>query len=124
MAKKRVVTLAITLGLFLLYVMMGSIAMYGTAREYVYPRFSRAMLVFTMVYVLGGCILQTLGHRKATLLLGTFSFLALCALLYYSTRWYDFAIFGLCMFLVLKRSTNLCDPSCTLEESKPSIKTE
>lgn len=124
MTKKRVITLAITLGLFLLYVLMGSIAMYGTAREYVYPRFSRAMIVVTMIYVLGGCILQTFGHTKATLALGTIAFISLCALLYYSTRWYDFAIFGLCMFLVLKRSTNLCDVDCNLEKPQPSIKTE
>ena len=120
--KKRIVTLTITLVLFILYVLMGALYQYADGVSY-YPRFARAMLVITMFYVLGGCILQTLGHPKIVKLIGTIVFLLLCIFLFYSIRWYDFVIFALCMYLVLHRSSNLCDSTaCNIEEGPTAIK--
>lgn len=115
--KKRVVTLTITLMLFVLYVGIGMF------HEYIdktsdYPQFARAMLVVTMIYVLGGCILQTFGHTKVVKFIGTAVFVLLCVFLFYSRHWYDFVIFALCMILVLHRSCNLCDDSnCNISGS-------
>lgn len=106
--RKRIITLSLTLFLFLVYTLLGALYQYTNLLTD-YPRFARAMLVVTMIYVLGGCILHTLGYVKATKVLGTLVFLALCVFLFFAVMWYDFVIFVLCIYLVLHRSVNLCD---------------
>ena len=118
MLKKRIKTLSLTLALFLIYVLIGNLNIYGYIDTY--PRFARTMLVFTMIQVLGGCMLQTAGLSKLSLWLSTIVFIILCTCLFYSTKWYDFATFAVCVYIVVKRSANVCD--CMLEDIPPKQK--
>lgn len=108
--KKRIITLLTVFVLFLIYVMIGSLYIYGYIS--IYPRFCRTMLVTTMIYTFFGCVLQTIGKNKLALAGGYLSFIILCICLVYSITWYDFLVFGICTYVVLYKSSHMCDDLC------------
>lgn len=79
-----------------------------------YPLFATIMLVSTAIYVFVGCMLQTFGFKKASLVLGVAVFFIICTCLFYSVSITDFIIFFICMALVIRKSSRTCDcfPQC------------
>lgn len=73
--------------------------------------FATGMLLSTAVYIFGGCVLQTMGHRKIAIVVGMIVFFILCVFLFYSISLVDFTIFFLCMALVIRKSSHMCECS-------------
>lgn len=117
MMKKRIKTLAITFSLLLLNVLIGELWHLGIIVDY--PFFARGMLIISMVYVMGRCMLNSFGHPRASRILTIFAFLLLCVCVFYSTCMLDYAIFALSMFLLLRRASIDCECSCQHDPSDP-----
>lgn len=106
MVKKRIITLAITFALLLIYIAIGNMYQYGWTD--VYPRWARTMLVVTMIYTMGGCMLQTVGFRKASTALSVACFVVMCICLFYSSHWCDYVMFAICIAIILYRAAKHC----------------
>lgn len=108
MSKQRVVMHLLILILFILYIGLGNLYIYGVMDEY--PIFARSMLVTTLIYVIQGPITESLGFYRVSIFIGLTSFVALCLLLFYSSHWYDLVIFAPCIsVMMLHRSFNMYD---------------
>lgn len=73
--------------------------------------FATGMLLSTATYIFGGCVLQTMGHRRIAIAVGAIVFFILCIFLFYSVSLVDFTIFFLCMALVIRKSSHICECS-------------
>lgn len=63
----------------------------------------------TAIYVFGGCMLQTFGFRKLAIILGIIVFVVLCTCLFYTSSLIDYIIFFVCMALVIRKSSHVCN---------------
>lgn len=107
MIKKRVVTITITALLLIAALILG--IMHSKNIIYFNVLFSEVMLVATAIYVLGGCMLQTFGHIKLSIALGVLIFGVLCTGLFYSISALDYIIFGVCIYLLIRRQSTTCE---------------
>lgn len=110
--KKKIETIITTLCLLGLAGIVQWLNAYGKLDRY--PLFATIMLIATAIYVFVGCMLQTFGFQKASLVLGVAVFFIICTCLFYSVSIIDFIIFFICMALVIRKSSRTCDcfPSC------------
>lgn len=108
LTKKRVETIVTTMVLLLL---AGVLRWMNYAHVFVdrFPFFSTIMLVATAAYTFLGCLLQTFGFKKASLILGIADFFITCTCLFYSVELVDFIIFFICMAIIIRRSSRTCD---------------
>jgi len=108
MAKQSLIMNLLILGLFMLYIGLGNLYIYGAVDEY--PVFARSMLVTTLIYVIQGPITESLGFYRVSIGVGITAFIALCILLFYSSHWYDLLVFAPCVtVMLLHRSFNMYD---------------
>lgn len=113
MTPKRVRTLATTFGLLILNVVIGELWHFHFISDY--PLFPRAMLIIAMGHTMGRCMLTSFGHRKVATALSVTGFIMLCICLFYAVSFLDYAVFALCMGLLLHRVNSDCsEDECAL----------
>lgn len=108
LSKKRIETIVTTVSLLAL---AGIIHWMNNSHIFVdrFPFFSTIMLVATAAYTFFGCMLQTFGFKKASLILGVADFFITCTCLFYSVELVDFIVFFICMAIIIRRSSRTCD---------------
>ena len=107
MTKQRIVTICITISLLSLAIFAYLTYSLGLVPHS--PGSPMTMLFSTAAFVFGGCMLQSFGHRKASLILGSIVFFILCTCLLYAVCLRDYVIFAACMTLVVTRASNNCN---------------
>ena len=112
MTKKRIETICITISLVILSLVLNW-AHYSKLID-CNPIYLTTMLLCCAVDIFGGCMLQTFGHNKLALALTIFTFFILCACLVYCVNIWDYLVFALSMFLVIRKAVKVCgcDGSC------------
>lgn len=117
MTKQRIETITETLLLLILSFVIHRLETCGMIEQE--PPFSIIMPLATAFYLFGGCMLQTYGFKKLSLIVGAVVFFILCTCLFYSISFLDFAVFFLCMALVIRKSSKTCD--CMKDCENPFI---
>lgn len=107
MIQQRVETILTTFALIGFSGVLHIMVFYGTLSKF--PYLSTVMLTFAAIYIFGGCVLQTFGHKIASLALGVVTFFVLCTALFYSEEVLDFIVFFICMALVIRKSSHTCN---------------
>jgi len=106
MIKKKVITILTTLSLLVAAAVINFL--HQKRLLYSSPWIPITMLVFTAIYVFGSCMLQTLGHPSAALVLGVTVFFVLCTCLFYSVSILDFVTFMVSMSIVMVKYNKAC----------------
>ena len=116
--KRRIVTIVLTLSLCAITVVL-EVFWRCTSLLHHTPLFAQWMLISTAIFVFFGCMLQSLGHPRWSVVLGDLVFVILCVCVFYSKEATDILMFVLCMWLLLRRSAHACE--CVREQmcSKP-----
>lgn len=107
MIKRKIGTMSMAAFFMLCNALVGQLWIWGFIEKY--PYWARAMFITTSVYVLCGCMLQTFGYLRSSRALGGAAFLILCIAVFYSTRPYEYIIFGGCICTVLHRMSHTCE---------------
>lgn len=107
MTKRRIFTIILTLLLCFLTVLI-NIA-YHKGWVTFNPVFIEWMMMSTAIFVFFGCMLQSVGHPKLSIILGDIVFVILCICVFYSKAASDIIMFVVCMWIVLKRSSSACE---------------
>lgn len=107
MIKKRIHTLLLTLSLLIAAYIRFKFSQFGILPHT--PYLAMTMFISTAVYTIGSCMLQTFGHPKLALTLGCITFFIICTALFYSECFGDYAIFFICIALVIWKSTKTCE---------------
>ena len=106
LVKRRLKTIFITLSLL----MIAAILYFLHEKKVIYesPIMPLVMLTWTAIYVFGSCVLQTFNKLNGAVALGVVVFFILCTALFYSDTIIDFVTFFVCMSLVIRKSTKIC----------------
>lgn len=107
MTRRRIFTITLTLLLCFLTVLIHI----AYKRHWVSfnPLFIEWMMMSTAIFVFFGCMLQTFGHPRISVIIGDIVFVILCVCVFYSKAASDIIMFVICMFIVLKRSSTACE---------------
>ena len=112
MIKKRAVTIVLTLLLILASIGLNIFRKVGVIK---FPIMSASiMLLATAIFIFGGCMLQTFGKYKISIVLGVMIFFVLCTCLFYALSAVDYLTFAICIYLLIRRQSKTCEclPSC------------
>lgn len=108
LTKKRIETIVTTIVLLVLAAILRLLNKHHVFVDR-FPFFSTIMLVATAAYTFIGCMLQSFGFKRASLVLGIADFFITCTCLFYSVELVDFIIFFICMAIIIRRSSRTCD---------------
>lgn len=107
MTKRRIITIILTLLLCFLTVLIHI----ASKKQWVTfnPLFIEWMMMSTAAFVFFGCMLQSFGHPRISMILGDIVFVVLCICVFYSKAMSDIIMFIICMFIVLQRTATACE---------------